>query len=72
VAVTGLIFFGALTDGYAYAFGLSLVQLASLPLVVVLLTRLAPVAARRQAVPISQPVPMVDAGVSIPEHGWVD
>ncbi|MGI8428903.1 MAG: MFS transporter [Solirubrobacteraceae bacterium] len=42
VALTGVIFFGALHDGYAHAFELSLVQLALLLLAVAALTRLLP------------------------------
>jgi MFS family permease len=42
VAVTGAVFFGAVQDGYARAFELSLAQLAALLLVVALLTRLLP------------------------------
>jgi ABC-type glycerol-3-phosphate transport system permease component len=47
VALTGLIFFGTLAGGYAYAFGLSLVELAGLLVLVVLLTRLLPAKAIR-------------------------
>ena len=42
VAVTGVIFFGALHDGYARAFELSVAQLAALLLAVAALTRLLP------------------------------
>jgi len=42
VAVTGVIFFGALHDGYAHALELSLAQLAALLVAVAALTRLLP------------------------------
>ena len=42
VAVTGVIFFGALSNGYQRAFELALVELAGLLLVVAVLTRLLP------------------------------
>jgi hypothetical protein len=42
VAVTGMLFFGALRSGYAQAFELSLAQLAVLLLAVAALTRLLP------------------------------
>jgi MFS family permease len=42
VAVTGVIFFGALDHGFATAFELSLVQLAAVSFAVALLTRLLP------------------------------
>jgi len=42
VAVTGVLFFGALDGGYAHAFELSLAQLAVLCAAVVALTRLLP------------------------------
>jgi hypothetical protein len=42
VAVTGVIFFGALHGGYAHALELSLAQLAALLLAVAMLTRLLP------------------------------
>jgi predicted MFS family arabinose efflux permease len=42
VAVTGVIFFGALDRGYGHAFAVALAQLAALLVVVVLLTRLLP------------------------------
>jgi EmrB/QacA subfamily drug resistance transporter len=42
VAVTGVIFFGALDRGFATAFELSMVQLAAVSLAVALLTRLLP------------------------------
>jgi EmrB/QacA subfamily drug resistance transporter len=42
VAVTGVIFFGALDDGFAHAFELSLVQLAAVCVAVAGLTRLLP------------------------------
>jgi hypothetical protein len=40
VAVTGVIFFGALRGGFAHAFVLSVAELAALLLVVAALTRL--------------------------------
>ena len=42
VAVTGVIFFGALDEGFAHAFELSLVQLAAVCVAVAALTRLLP------------------------------
>ena len=42
VAVTGVIFFGALDHGFAHAFQVSLVQLAVLGVAVAALTRLLP------------------------------
>ena len=45
VAVTGVLFFGALSDGYALAFEHSVLQMGALLLVVAALTRLMP---RRQ------------------------
>jgi hypothetical protein len=42
VAVTGLVFFGALHSGYAAAFELSLAQLGGLLVIVAALTRLLP------------------------------
>jgi MFS family permease len=42
VAITGVIFFGALHGGYAHAFRLALVELAALLVAVVALTRLLP------------------------------
>jgi hypothetical protein len=42
VAVTGAVFYGAIGDGYAAAFGGSMAQLAALLLVVALLARLVP------------------------------
>lgn len=48
VAITGVIFFGALHGGYAHALELSLLQLAALLLLVAELTRLLP-AHRRAA-----------------------
>ncbi len=42
VAVTGAVFYGAIRDGYAAAFGRSMVQLAALLLVVALLARFLP------------------------------
>ena len=42
VAVTGVLFFGALDGGFAHAFEISLVQLAGLGVAVALLTRLLP------------------------------
>jgi MFS family permease len=42
VAVTGVIFFGALDGGFAHAFELSLIQLAVVSIAVVGLTRLLP------------------------------
>jgi EmrB/QacA subfamily drug resistance transporter len=47
VALTGVIFFGALHAGFARAFEVSLVQLAALCVAVALLTRLLPPAATR-------------------------
>jgi hypothetical protein len=46
VAVTGVLFFGALSHGYALAFERSTLQMAALLLVVAALTRLMP---RRRA-----------------------
>jgi MFS family permease len=46
VAVTGVIFFGALHAGYAHAFELSVAQLAGLLVLVAVLTRLLPAARR--------------------------
>ena len=48
VAVTGVIFFGALHGGYAHALELSLAQLAGLLLAVAALTRLLPAGEREQ------------------------
>ncbi len=48
VAVTGVIFFGALSNGYQRAFELALVELAGLLLVVAVLTRLLPRAQAHQ------------------------
>ena len=42
VAVTGVLFFGALDGGFAHAFELSLIQLAAVCLAVAGLTRLLP------------------------------
>jgi hypothetical protein len=42
VAVTGVIFFGALSNGYQRAFELALIELAGLLLAVAALTRLLP------------------------------
>jgi predicted MFS family arabinose efflux permease len=42
VAITGVIFFGALHGGYAHAFRLALVELAALLVAVAALTRLLP------------------------------
>jgi hypothetical protein len=42
VAVTGVVFFGALDGGFAHAFEVSLVQLAVLCVAVAALTRLLP------------------------------
>ncbi len=44
VAITGVIFFGALHGGYAHALELSLIQLGALLLGVAVLTRLLPAA----------------------------
>ncbi len=49
VAVTGVIFFGAVQHGYPRAFELSLVQLGCLLLAVAALSRLLPATARRSA-----------------------
>jgi EmrB/QacA subfamily drug resistance transporter len=52
VAITGVIFFGALHSGYAHALELSLIQLGALLLGVAVLTRLLPAAPRaREAQP---------------------
>jgi hypothetical protein len=48
VAVTGVIFFGALHGGYAHALELSLAQLAGLLVAVAALTRLLPAGEREQ------------------------
>jgi hypothetical protein len=53
VAITGVIFFGALHGGYAHALELSLAQLAGLLLAVAALTRLLP--APERAVRASDP-----------------
>jgi MFS family permease len=53
VAVTGVLFFGALTQGYALAFERSVLQMGALLLVVAALTRLMP--ARRAAAPPGSP-----------------
>ncbi|HUA03290.1 MAG TPA: MFS transporter [Solirubrobacteraceae bacterium] len=47
VAITGVIFFGALHGGYAHALELSLIELAALLLGVAVLTRLLPATPRR-------------------------
>jgi MFS family permease len=51
VAVTGVIFFGALQRGYTHAFQLSLIELASVLLTVAALTRLLPARHVREAQP---------------------
>ncbi len=55
VAITGVIFFGALDGGYAHAFELAAVELAILLVTVAALTRLLP-APRRAAAPAAEPV----------------
>jgi len=47
VAITGVIFFGALHGGYAHALELSLAELGALLLGVAVLTRLLPATPRR-------------------------
>jgi hypothetical protein len=42
VAITGVLFFGTLSNGYAYAFEISLAEFVALLLVVAALTRLLP------------------------------
>jgi hypothetical protein len=49
VAVTGVIFFGAVDQGFAHAFELSLIQLAALCAAVAALTRLLPASSRPRA-----------------------
>jgi MFS family permease len=51
VAITGVIFFGAQSAGFAHAFELSLAELAGLLLAVALLSRMLPGAPRRTAAP---------------------
>jgi len=59
VAVTGVIFFGAQSAGFAHAFDLSLAELAGLLLAVAALSRLLPGAPRRAA--LHSDVALVDA-----------
>jgi hypothetical protein len=65
VAVTGVIFFGALHGGYAHALELSLAQLAGLLVAVAALTRLLPAAEREQepaaSGPAEQLMPVAEA-----------
>ena len=48
VAVTGVIFFGAVRHGYAHAFGLSVIELGCVLLAVAALSRLLPGPAARE------------------------
>jgi MFS family permease len=57
VAITGVIFFGALPGGYAHAFRLSLVELASVLAGVAVLTRLLPSRRAPEASPAVTPPP---------------
>jgi MFS family permease len=56
VAVTGVIFFGALNRGYAHAFELAALELAVLLVTVAALTRLLPAPRKAVAVPVPEPV----------------
>ncbi|MFL5884482.1 MAG: MFS transporter [Thermoleophilaceae bacterium] len=65
VAITGVIFFGALDGGYGHAFALALAELVGLLVVVAGLTRLLP--PPRRAAPATSPT-VASSDVGAPDH----